>query len=250
MDEQDRRLAAARVLVELTERALVDGLEAAVDAALSQLRTLHGTEIHVDLGNLGGQAVVSDGSGLDGVTDVLVAAIASAQRALVARSTEDAGVDALRTWARIDDLTGALNRRALLEHLDAAIARSQPVTLVLCDVDGLKAINDVHGHPTGDAALRAFVDLVTANLRSSDAIGRIGGDEFALVLPGAGTDAVARILGRLAATIEGGPSGVAEVRASFGTAWFPDDGSSRDELIATADRRLYDDKRRSRARQT
>lgn len=223
MSDADRPLRAedVRALVELTERALIDGLDRAVADASARLGTVSGA-----------------------TAAALATAIESATRALAVRDCDAADVDQLRAQARLDDLTGALNRRALLERLDEVLARGRPVTLVLCDLDGLKAINDRHGHPIGDAALRAFVNLVSSNLRASDVIGRIGGDEFALILPGAGPGAVSRILGRLTTTIEGGPPGVAEVRASFGTAWFPQDASTRDELVAAADRRLYEDKRR------
>ena len=135
--------------------------------------------------------------------------------------------------------------------LDEAVTKAArggpPVTLVLCDLDGLKAINDVHGHPTGDAALRALVDLLSSNLRAYDSVGRVGGDEFALLLQGAEAEATAAIVGRLATTIEGGAAGVADVRASFGTARCPDDGTTRDALMALADARLYEDKDRTRA---
>ena len=211
---------ALRALVELTERALAMGLDRAV------------AEAHEQLGEVSGATAAA-----------LETAIAAAGRALAARECDAADVDQLRALAGIDDLTGALSRRALFERLDEAITRGRPVTLVLCDLDGLKAINDRHGHPVGDAALRAFVDLVSTNLRAYDVVGRIGGDEFALILPGATADAVERILCRLTTTIEGGPPGVAEVRASFGTAWFPDDGATRDEHVAVADGRLYEDKR-------
>jgi diguanylate cyclase (GGDEF)-like protein len=222
MSEPDRSLPAdaARVLVELTERALAMGLDRAVEDARRQLGALSET-----------------------TAEALEIAIASAGRALASRECDAADVDQLRALAGIDDLTGALNRRALFERLDEVVARGRPAALVLCDLDGLKAINDRHDHPVGDAALRAFVDLVGTKLRAYDVVGRIGGDEFALILPGASPDAVERILSRLTTTIEGGPPGVAEVRASFGTAWFPDDGDTRDTLVAVADRRLYEDKR-------
>lgn len=223
--ERSVPVEAARVLVELTERALAVGLDRAVEDARGQLSALVGPAS-------------------DATAEALNAAIASAQRTLAGRTPDAADVDELRAQARLDDLTGALNRRALLERLDAELAKGRPVTLVLCDLDGLKAINDRHGHPVGDAALRAFVHHVSTNLRTYDVVGRIGGDEFALILPGAVPEAVARILSRLTTTIAGGPPGVAEVRASFGTAWFPADGATREELVSTADQRLYEDKRR------
>jgi diguanylate cyclase (GGDEF)-like protein len=118
------------------------------------------------------------------------------------------------------------------------------VTIALCDLDGLKAINDRHGHPTGDAVLKAFVELLAGNLRGYDSIGRLGGDEFGLILPGTEAEAEAKILHRLETSMAQSADGVAAVRASFGTARFPDDAGSRDELIQLADDRLYEAKRR------
>ena len=156
----------------------------------------------------------------------------------------------LREEARIDTLTGVLNRRGFLERLDDELARadrtSAPFTLVLCDLDDFKALNDAQGHPAGDAALRAFTELLTANLRVSDSVGRLGGDEFGLILVGADGDDADTTLGRLITTLAtGAPDGM-ELRASFGTARAPHDGTTRDELVAAADRRLYEDKRAGR----
>ena len=117
----------------------------------------------------------------------------------------------------------------------------------MCDVDGLKAINDRHGHPAGDEALRAFVDVLSANLRASDSVGRVGGDEFALLLRGAEAEATAAILCRLTATIRDDVDGVGDIRASFGSARCPDDGLTREALVAAADARLYEQKRRASA---
>jgi diguanylate cyclase (GGDEF)-like protein len=218
--------AALRALVELTERALVDGLDAAVACAEQQLAVLDGEQ----------RALAAP---------LLAAAIASARRSLDAREHTAAEHDELRTLARVDDLTGALNRRAFFEELDDALHRvrrgEDAVTLVMCDLDGLKRINDAHGHPAGDAALRAFVELVAASLRGYDVVGRVGGDEFALLLRGAEADATAAIICRLSTTIRSG-RGVADVSASFGTARCPADGTTRDELVAAADARLYEAK--------
>ena len=114
---------------------------------------------------------------------------------------------------------------------------------MLCDLDGFKAINDAHGHPAGDAALRAFADLLSANLRSSDSVGRVGGDEFGLILVGADSVDANGILGRLGATLRAGVPEVGGVQASFGAARAPGDGASRDSLVEAADRRLYEAKR-------
>lgn len=90
----------------------------------------------------------------------------------------------LERRARIDELTGLLNRRELLERLAAAVARREPaVGFVWCDIDGFKAINDAHGHAAGDAVLETMGERIRGCLRSSDDIGgRIGGDELVVVL--------------------------------------------------------------------
>jgi diguanylate cyclase (GGDEF)-like protein len=222
--------AVMAALVELTERALAEGLDAAVDAAADRLRA----------------------AGFDPAGPIaqppFAAAVASAARALAAREASGPEVDELRELARLDDLTGALNRRAFFVRLEEELARAQrggtAVTLVLYDLDGFKAINDQHGHPAGDQALRGFADHLGANLRAYDSVGRIGGDEFALLLIGTEPDAEARILARLATSFASAGSGTTDVHASFGAARYPDDGRTRDELVAVADRRLYEHKRR------
>jgi diguanylate cyclase (GGDEF)-like protein len=170
-----------------------------------------------------------------------------ANQALAAVS-DAAHVDQLKELARLDGLTGALNQRAFLERLDLELQRahrtSTAVTLVMYDLDQFKALNDGHGHPAGDAALRSFTRILERNVRATDAVGRVGGDEFALVLVGADPLDTERILDRIATTLEDDPPALGEVSASYGTARAPEDGSTSDELVETADRRLYDHKRR------
>ena len=170
-----------------------------------------------------------------------------ANQALAAVS-DAAHVGQLRELARLDDLTGALNRRAFFQRLDQELARthrsSEMVTLVLFDLDQFKALNDAHGHPAGDAALRGFTRILERNVRSSDAVGRVGGDEFALALVGADDTDTDRILDRIAVTLIDDPPARDILRASYGTARSPIDGVTRDELVAVADERLYEHKRR------
>jgi diguanylate cyclase (GGDEF)-like protein len=157
-------------------------------------------------------------------------------------------VDQLRELARVDELTGVLNRRAFFERLDSELHRARrakaPLTVVLYDLDQFKALNDGHGHPAGDAALRSFTRILERNVRASDAVGRVGGDEFGLVLVGAEAEDVERILDRVATTLEQDPPALGQIRASYGTARAPDDGWTREALVEAADRRLYDHKRR------
>jgi diguanylate cyclase (GGDEF)-like protein len=169
-----------------------------------------------------------------------------ANQALAAVS-DAAHVDQLQELARLDGLTGAFNRRAFFERLDVDLRWAQqanePVTFVLFDLDQFKALNDAHGHPAGDAALRSFTRILERNVRSADTVGRVGGDEFALILMGADSSDTSSVLGRIAATLEDDPPGPG-VRASYGTARAPDDGWTTEELVDAADHRLYDDKRR------
>jgi len=94
----------------------------------------------------------------------------------------------LQRRARIDELTGLLSRRELLERLEAVVARGEPALgLLWCDVDGFKAINDAHGHAAGDAVLEALGERIRGCLRSADDIGgRISGDELIVALSGIG----------------------------------------------------------------
>ncbi len=170
-----------------------------------------------------------------------------ANQALVA-VTGAAHVDRLEELARLDGLTGALNRRAFFERVDVELSRARrtdaEITLVMYDLDQFKALNDGHGHPAGDAALRSFTRILERNVRATDAVGRVGGDEFALLLVGADAGDTARVLDRIDTTLEDDPPAPAELRASYGTARAPHDGWTADELVEAADRRLYDHKRR------
>jgi diguanylate cyclase (GGDEF)-like protein len=145
--------------------------------------------------------------------------------------------------ARIDPLTGLQNRRAFDEALCCAFESAQVFTLLLADVDSFKQINDRFGHVTGDRVLREFAAHATAAVRSGDCLARIGGDEFALVAPGAGEAGAERIAVQLrAAIIRAG------ARATVGRAIYPDDGYDHDTLLRAADRRLYAGKPAARSR--
>lgn len=95
----------------------------------------------------------------------------------------------LEVLSREDPLTGAFNRRAFVEHLDAeTIGRERSTAVVVFDIDHFKAINDRGGHAAGDEALRILTSTVARRLRRGDALGRLGGDEFAVTLAGADAD--------------------------------------------------------------
>lgn len=150
--------------------------------------------------------------------------------------------DQVQRLAISDPLTGLANYRRLLSALEGEVQRSRrtgrPFALLLFDLDGLKTINDRHGHLTGSRALCRLGNTLRVHSRIVDTAARYGGDEFAVVLPEASTEAASRvahrICQRLAADGEKPPLSV-----SFGAAGFPQDGDTIEKLLGAADRELY-----------
>lgn len=156
--------------------------------------------------------------------------------------------------AQTDPLTGVLNRRSLLERLDAACqrarARGLPIALLFIDLDHFKQINDSFGHQAGDACLRAIIDPIHAELRQSDVIGRYGGEEFVVILSSA--DAAAanpiahRILERVAGVSVDGFGKPIRLTCSIGIAASDTLGVWGEHLIKHADAAVYAAKRMGR----
>jgi diguanylate cyclase (GGDEF)-like protein len=156
--------------------------------------------------------------------------------------------------AQTDPLTGVLNRRSLIERLDAAClrarARGLPIALLFIDLDHFKQINDSFGHQAGDACLRAIIDPIHAELRQSDVIGRYGGEEFVVILSSA--DAAAanpiaqRILERVAGVRVDGFGNPIRLTCSIGIAASDTLGVWGEHLIAQADAAVYLAKRLGR----
>jgi diguanylate cyclase (GGDEF)-like protein/PAS domain S-box-containing protein len=153
----------------------------------------------------------------------------------------------LHRLATTDPLTGALNRRAFTERSNDEVERARRgghvVSVVACDLDRFKSINDTHGHATGDRVLKAFTAAVHDLIRPSDAFGRVGGEEFAILLPGSDAESAVRVAERIRARFEAtqiaaADGGTIGATASFGVAaWHGEDAF--ENTLQAADEALY-----------
>ena len=162
----------------------------------------------------------------------------------------------LRDAAQTDALTGVINRAGFDERLAQVLAKSTevdvPMALLYVDLDHFKPVNDAHGHPVGDALLRAVAGRMRRALRPSDVVARLGGDEFAVILPGIGGPANAEVVARKIVRVLGEMFriGALELRigASVGVTLSRPDDAGADTVIQRADAALYEAKRAGRGR--
>ena len=156
--------------------------------------------------------------------------------------------DRLLSISRTDGLTGLINRRHLEERLqeqfEHAKRLAEPFSVVMCDLDKFKSVNDTYGHQAGDAVLKQLADLLTEQAREIDHVGRYGGEEFMLVLPGTVLDAGVTFAERVRHAIEGHTftfdGGAIRRTGSFGVAAWPHPKiSGCDGLVKAADDALY-----------
>jgi diguanylate cyclase (GGDEF)-like protein len=159
-----------------------------------------------------------------------------------------------KTAALVDSLTGLANRRAFLANADDFIARareSEALTVMIADLDRFKTVNDRYGHAIGDRVLQLFADTVLRTLRATDLSGRLGGEEFAMLMPGTDAADAARIAERIrlrfaeAARSVGGHAVYATVSFGVASATAP---ARLTDLTAAADRALYRAKSEGRDR--
>jgi diguanylate cyclase (GGDEF)-like protein len=155
--------------------------------------------------------------------------------------------DVVQRQAITDDLTGLVNRRRFIEALQAEIERarrfSSPLTVVLADLDDFKRVNDDFGHHAGDIVLQSFADLVRSHVREVDVPGRIGGEEFAILLPETDAGDAARVAERMRQSLSAFAVPVSEgqtvrVTSSFGVAELGTEPAG-DDLLRVADAALY-----------
>jgi len=162
---------------------------------------------------------------------------------------------AVEVRARTDGLTGLLNHGTFREWLNGRVARLEPFSLVMLDLDEFKRVNDARGHQAGDRLLAEIAKAIVGAGRETDQVFRYGGDEFALILPGADAKAGVRVAERVRkAILKVGESGTAwrsegiAVSASFGLATFPEDGSTAESVLLAADRACFVAKRSGHGR--
>ena len=157
-----------------------------------------------------------------------------------------ARVAELERQARVDDLTGLLNRRHWMATVRRAVADSEPGSVLILDVDHFKAVNDGHGHATGDLVLTE----VARHLAAQGVAGRLGGDEFAVWVPGGparGDEAASAVLAAVA-TAFAGEENAPNVGLSIGAASPANDSDSLSLILSRADEALYEAKRAGRGR--
>jgi diguanylate cyclase (GGDEF)-like protein len=162
------------------------------------------------------------------------------------RSQVDRLLGQLRETARTDSLTEVLNRRGFEEACRDALLGAdgdRPCTLLLGDIDHFKALNDHSGHAAGDQALVSVARVLEDACRPQDSVGRVGGEEFAILLPATPVHEAFVIAERLRREVRR-----ADVTMSFGVATAPEHGASLDDLMRAADAALYDAKARGRDR--
>lgn len=158
----------------------------------------------------------------------------------------------------VDDLTQSFNRPYFQESLKREMSRAlryrRPLSLALLDIDQFKAINDTFGHPAGDAILKAFVALISRNIRQSDLLARYGGDEFAIILPEADRDSALRFCEKLRELIASNAfrfhQQTLAVTASIGLQSYThtDGEKTVNQFVAAADGKLYEAKNTGRNR--
>lgn len=147
-----------------------------------------------------------------------------------------------------DALTGLYNRSGFDDGMVRCAAeakrRNVPIAVMMSDVNGLKTVNDRDGHQAGDLLLKNFASFLKKRSRGEDVVARYGADEFSVIMVGLNKKDSEIVLKNYKESL---PNGIS---AAFGLACFPGDVTSLEELMGEADRRMYEDKRRSKANAT
>jgi diguanylate cyclase (GGDEF)-like protein len=158
--------------------------------------------------------------------------------------------------AMTDDLTGLFNRRHFtrqgMKELGLAQRSQQPCALIMLDIDHFKAINDTHGHQAGDDVLKTLARVIGQNVREADTVGRLGGEELAVLLPNTDGEVAASLAERLRQSVEAIPHVVngqaLTVTVSLGVASLWANTDTLDTLLSRADQAMYAAKHQGRNR--
>ena len=191
------------------------------------------------------QLVCDDGASLCDPAQHMLAAMLADQVALALSNLRLR--DVLRQQALRDPLTGLYNRRhldeALPRELERTAQRREPLSLIIADIDHFKRINDTWGHAVGDAVLQMVGQALSQQVRSTDVVCRLGGEEFVLLLPDTSLEVASRRAERVRALLETSSAlqepSVGRVTISLGVATAPDYGQTPEALLAAADAALY-----------
>lgn len=167
-------------------------------------------------------------------------------------------VKRLEEMATTDGMTGLLNKRTLTEvagqKLRSAARFKKPLTVVVCDIDHFKKVNDTYGHDVGDVVIKGFAKVLERCKRDTDVVGRFGGEEFVVVCEETGAEGAMllaeRVRTELEATTFHSELGPLSVTCSLGVATYPAAGADFDELFKASDEALYVSKRSGRNRAT
>lgn len=216
-----------------TERKLLEGLANATAVALERIRAYEALE----------RTVEQRTAELRWANEQLRVEVA------VRREAEEE----VRRVSQVDPLTGVLNRRGFLDRATAKLDRirgnERPALILFADVDGLKPVNDTHGHAVGDQLLRDYATVLSAVFRDGDIVGRIGGDEFAVLAESARPDAIEKRLAERLCEFNVTAGRRYEIAASLGYKYLAapiDANQTITELLAAADLHMYTTKQRPR----
>jgi diguanylate cyclase (GGDEF)-like protein len=206
-----------------------------------------------ELGSIGALTLYRAGDAPFTEDDARLLATVAAQATVAVSNARE--YEQTRQSALTDGLTGLANARCFRIRLDQELSRArqekQPLSLIAIDLDGLKYVNDTHGHQSGDRVLCTVAEVFRRHVREVDTVVRYAGDEFFIIVPDIPNRQISDMQHRLkaavrATSVQVTPGNRIGLSASFGAATFPGDAQQAEALIAAADAAMYADKRLNR----